>query len=73
MKTALLLAAALGFSTAGAQACSMHNDHNSASAGKMTVAGVEDKKAPMTTVDEDAKTASIEKPAEKAAKADLAE
>ncbi|MEQ8298741.1 MAG: hypothetical protein RIB55_19895 [Nitratireductor sp.] len=73
MKTVLLLVAALGLSTAAAQACQMHGDHDSASAGKMTVASVEDKKAPMTTVDEHAKTAAIEKPATKAAQADLVE
>ncbi|PSM19268.1 hypothetical protein [Nitratireductor sp. StC3] len=73
MKTALLLAAALGFSTAVAQACPAHNDHKSASAGKMTVASIEAEKAPMTTIDEGAKTAAIEKPAEKAATVDLAE
>jgi outer membrane lipoprotein-sorting protein len=73
MKTALLLAVALGLSTAAAQACQMHGDHESASAGKMTVASIEDKKAPMTTVDEDARTAAIEKPATKAATPDMAE
>lgn len=61
MKTVLVLAAALGLSTAGAMACSMQK---TAGTDGMTVASV-DKKV-YSTVDDATTTASIARPAAQA-------